>query len=80
MNLTLTQLLETIDEEIKCYREMQAILAQEREAATSSNKVQLMHVGQAKQDLVQTLTQTENRTPGIGRQAALRTMESKIAR
>ena len=65
MNLTLTQLLETIDEEIKCYREMQAILAQEREAATSSNKVQLMHVGQAKQDLVQTLTQTENRRQAL---------------
>jgi flagellar biosynthesis/type III secretory pathway chaperone len=72
MNQTLTQMLETIDDEIKCYREMQTILTQEREAATRSNRDQLMRVGQAKQALVQTLTQTENRRQALADKLATR--------
>ena len=70
MNRILTQLLETIDEEMKRYRDMQAVLTQERDAAKRSDKNQLMRVGQTKQAVVQSITQTENRRQALVEQLA----------
>jgi len=72
MNQVLAQLLETINDEIGQYRDMQAVLTQERKAATGSNRDQLMRVGQAKQAIVQNITQTENRRQALVEELALR--------
>ncbi len=61
MNQTLNTLLETMTEETAQYRDMHAILAQEREAATRSNRDQLMQIAQAKQRMVQMIAHTERR-------------------
>ena len=55
------QLLETLEDELTCYRNMQAVLAQERDAATTSNKDQLVRACQDKQAIVQQLKNAEKR-------------------
>jgi flagellar biosynthesis/type III secretory pathway chaperone len=65
MPQTLNQLLATLDDEMKGYRDMQAVLSKERDAATRSDKDQLMHVCQSKQAIVQILKQTEERRQAL---------------
>jgi flagellar biosynthesis/type III secretory pathway chaperone len=70
MNQTVNQLLETLDHEMTCYLDMKAVLAQERDAATHSDKEQLIHVGHNKQVIVQLLKQKENRRQELVEQLA----------
>lgn len=70
MTRTVNQLLETLNDEMTCYLDMQDVLAQERHAATHSDRDQLMHVGQAKQAIVQLLKQKENRRQALVEQLA----------
>jgi flagellar biosynthesis/type III secretory pathway chaperone len=64
------QLLETLNDEMTYYRNMQAVLVQERDAATKSSKDQLVYVGQDKQAIVQQLKQAENRRQELIEQLA----------
>ena len=70
MKQTVDQLLETINAEIECYRELLPVLSQERDAAMRSDKDRLMRVGQAKQAVVEAITQTENRRQALVEQLA----------
>jgi len=70
MNQTFDQLLETIEAEIECYRDMLPVLSRERDAAMHSDKDRLMRVGQAKQAVVEAITQTENRRQALVAQLA----------
>lgn len=65
MDQTLNQLLATMDDETAGYREMQAILADERAAASLSNKNRLGEVGQQKQALVTAIQEMENKRQSL---------------
>lgn len=71
MNPMLTHLLETIADEIKCYREIKAVIAKERDAATASDKDQLMRICQDKQAIVARIAQTEKKRQERVEQLAL---------
>lgn len=78
------QLLETLDEEMTCYRNMQAVLAQERDAATKSKNDQLIRACQDKQAIVQQLKQAEKRRQKLvgqlARQLAMQDRHITISR
>lgn len=65
MNQTLNQLLSTLDEEARRYREMQTILAREKAAATLSDRERFVRVGQEKEALVHTLQQMESKRKSL---------------
>lgn len=70
MSQAVEQLLETLNDEMTFYLDMQAVLAQERDAATHSDRDQLIRVGQNKQAIVQQLKQKEKRRQALVEQLA----------
>lgn len=70
MTEMLNQLLKTLNDEMAHYRNMQTVLTREREATTTSNKDQLMRVGQDKQAIVEQLKQAEKRRQALVEQLA----------
>lgn len=61
MSKVLTQLVDTMTEEIKFYKEMLDILAKEYDAAIKSDRNRLATMGQLKKKLVHKIGQTEKR-------------------
>ncbi|BBO88273.1 flagellar protein FlgN [Desulfosarcina ovata] len=61
MSQKLDQLLDVMDEEKTCYENMQALLVEEKNAASLPRQDHLLKIGQKKQSLVDTLKRMEGR-------------------
>jgi hypothetical protein len=71
MDQTLNQLLAIMNDERAGYREMQAVLADERDAASLTGKDRLLAVGRRKQTLVRSIQEMEKRRQALVENLAL---------